>query len=568
MVMLYGCVVGNATAIVTAPQPLSPARLRAIASEAWPLLPVPPDERKHLLRDEAAFLVDRLLVQVARSSGAIAVAMGECLAALCSGDGPMRLGYSGIGDYAREALSLAPRTALELAKLARELRERPLLREAVRAGEVSVKKAEAVLQVAKGDAEVFWVARAKRETVNALIAAVRGGPAPEEQDFDTIRVELEVEERTVVDEAMGLAGQLVGAALPRWQRLEAMCQEFLGAHPEADDGGDCPCSGSGGSPSTLRPPAAAATLRAGRHGEDVRAGPSKPAASFDLQAWLEREYERWSYLYQAEPVPAPEAGVSNLDRARRIDARLGELAAVQRGWDELLGHLCLLLLNTGLWRDMQFADLGHYARERLGMSARTVEKRAWLERRMWELPAIRQAMREGRIGYEKALLVARCESSEYVAAWIAIAEAKTCIELKRLVEADADAQMCARRELRLRLPEDVRALFSACCRVARAGPSRTLLLVAEHFIATWKVKERRTKARRVIERDQGWCTVPVCSRPAVHAHHIQYRSHGGDDDEANQTGLCLAHHLHGVHKDYVRVWGTAPHDLHWDLGER
>jgi hypothetical protein len=506
-------------------------------------LPVPPDERKCLIRDEAAFLVDRLLVQVARASGATAIAMGECLAALCSGDGPMRLGYSSIGDYARENLSLAPRTALELAKLARELRERPLLREAVRSGEVSVKKAEAVLAAAKGEAEVFWVARARRETVHGLIAAVRGGPVPgygAEPDFDTIRVELGAEERAVVDEAMGLAGQLLGAASPRWQRLEAMCQEFLGAHPEADAGGD---------------------------GEDVRVAPSKPAASFDLEAWLEREYERWSYLYEADPVPAPEAGVDDLDRARRIDARLRELSAMRRGWDELLGHLCLLLLNTGLWRDMHFADLGHYARERLGMSARTVEKRAWLERRMWELPPIRRAMRDGTIGYEKALLVARCESVDFVDAWIEIAEKTTCIELKRLVEADTDAQMCARRELRLRLPEDVRALFSACCRVARAGPSRTLLLVAEHFVATWKVMERRTKARRVIERDQGWCTVPGCSRPAVHAHHIQYRSHGGGDDEANQTGLCLAHHLHGIHKGYVRVRGRAPDALVWELGE-
>jgi hypothetical protein len=83
-------------------------------------------ERGNLLRDEAVFPVDRLLVQVARASGAIAVAMGEGLAALCSGDGPMRLGYSGLGDYGREVLSMA---------------------------------------------------RAKRETVRGLVAGVRGGGA-------------------------------------------------------------------------------------------------------------------------------------------------------------------------------------------------------------------------------------------------------------------------------------------------------------------------------------------------------------------------------------------------------
>ena len=59
---------------------------------------------------------------MARSSGAIDVAMGERLAALCSGDGPMRLGSSGIGDYARENLSIAGRTAFGIARLARKLR--------------------------------------------------------------------------------------------------------------------------------------------------------------------------------------------------------------------------------------------------------------------------------------------------------------------------------------------------------------------------------------------------------------------------------------------------------------
>ena len=315
-----------------------------------------------------------------------------------------------------------------------------------------------------------------------------------------------------------------------------MCQEFLSEHPEDP--------------------------------EDVRAASVKAGREQDLEAWLEEEYERWAFLYQADPVPAPEAGVDDLDRARAIDARLRELAAMQRGWDELLGHLCLLLVNTGLWRDMQFADLGHYARERLGMSARAVEQRAWLERRMWELSAIRMAMREGRLGYEQARLVAQCGSIDYVEAWIEIAQSKTCIELKRLVEAEAEGQLCARKELKLWVPEDVRALFSACCRVTRAGASRTLVLIAEHFIATWEVKTRKTRAKRVIERGGGWCTVPGCSRPAVHSHHIQYRSHGGGDEEENQTGICLAHHLHGIHEGYVRVRGRAPDELEWELGER
>jgi hypothetical protein len=94
--------------------------------------------------------------------------------------------------------------------------------------------------------------------------------------------------------------------------------------------------------------------------------------------------------------------------------------------------------------------------------------------------------------------------------------------------------------------------------------------MSRHFIVTWKevLKERSTPARRSRDRDRGWCTVPGCSRAAANAHHIRFRSHGGGRDEPNLTSLCLAHHLHGVHKGYVRVRGRAPDALCWELGER
>lgn len=546
---------------IAAATPLSPERLRAIAAQASPLLPVPPDERKYLLRDEAAELVDRLLVQVARSSGAIAVAMGECLSALCSDDGPMRLGYSGIGDYARENLSIAGRTALEMAKLARELRSRPLLRAAVRSGEISTKKAEAILRVAVGDAEAEWIGKAKRETVRGLKRAVKGGDADgaeEDESWDRFTLELEPEKREVVDEAMELAGKTLGRASPRWQRVEAICQEYLGEHPveERVESG----------------PASEMTEEARKGIADFEAR-MRPAT--DLRDWLEREYDRWTFLYEAEPVAAPEACVDDLDRARRIDARLRELAAMRKGWDELVGHLCLLVTNTGLWRDMKFADLNQYATERLGMSGTATRQRAWLERRMWELPPIRKAVREGRIGYEQARLVARCQDREYVEAWIEQAEKMTCIELKRAVEADEERQMCARGKLQLVLPERVRDLFRDACRAVCAGEKRfvptaeAFVLMSEHFIATWKevLKERNTQAKRVRDRDKGWCTVPGCSRQAGHAHHIRFRSQGGGNEDANQASTCISHHLHGIHKGYVRVRGRAPDGLEWELGE-
>jgi hypothetical protein len=397
--------------------------------------------------------------------------------------------------------------------------------------------------------------------VRALRDLARGGAgagAEEEETWDRLTLGIEPAGRKVVDEALDLAGAMLGRASPRWQRVEALNQEYLGAHPLEVD-----CA---------QPPGSDLPEAWRKIIDDINAS-MRPGTR--VEAWLERETDRWSHLYEDEPVPAPEAGVDDAERARRIDARLRELAAMHRGWDELVGHLCLLVLSTGLWRDMGFADVGQYATERLGMSERTMEQRAWLERRMWELPAIRKAMREGRIGYEQARLVARCRDPEFVEAWIDKAEKMTCIELKRAIEADEERQVCARGELRLVLPKRVSALFQEACRAVSATerrlvtPSEALVIIARHFIETWKevLKERNTPAKRARDRDRGWCTVPGCSRPAANSHHIRFRSHGGGDELPNRTSLCLAHHLHGVHKGYVRVSGRAPDQLRWVLGE-
>ncbi|HYD43506.1 MAG TPA: HNH endonuclease signature motif containing protein [Anaeromyxobacter sp.] len=556
----------DATTTTGAHPPLSPEALAALGKRAWPLLPVLPQDRRHLLRDEAALLIDELLVKVARGSGAIAVAMGECLDALCTGDGPMRLGYANLGDYVREELSLAPRTAKEWAKLARDLRTRPLLRAVVRSGEVSIKKALAMVDVAVGDSEAEWVERAKRDTVRGLRAAARGDAAvvddpQEEQRWHRIVIDLEPEDREVVDRALDVAGKVLRANTPKWQRVEAIAQEYLGSHRDPRPAAEVAGSGTGASGS----------------GQDIYAllgiGRSKPSP--ELREWLEREYDRWSYLHSADPVPAPEAEVDDNDRAHRIHERLLELASMRRGWDELVGHLSMLLINTGLWRDMKFLDVDHYASERLGMSGRAIEQRAWLERRLWDFPALRRAMREGRLGYEQARLVARCSSPAFIDAWIAKAEKMKVVELARAVEADEEAQMCARKEWAVRLPADVHQVFKAACRAVRAaaqewiGASTCLVIMCQHFIDTYEAETRRpnTPAARAMERDRGLCTCPGCSKAADHVHHIKYRSRGGCSEEWNLTSLCAAHHLHGVHKGHVRVGGAAPAGLRWELGE-
>jgi len=257
----------------------------------------------------------------------------------------------------------------------------------------------------------------------------------------------------------------------------------------------------------------------------------------------------------------------------RLDARLAELAAMRERWGVLLGHLAMLMKNVGLWRDAGFASFSHYVEERLGLGVRAVEQRAALARRCYSVPEVREAMKEGRLPYEKARLVARAADEHSQAEWIRRAEGATVIALRREVEAREETQMCERGELDLRVPRGVRILVDAVVRAVRERgsgferPGEWLGIGAAHFIDVWErvVPRRRTLSRKVIERDRGLCTAPGCSRPAVHAHHVVYRSAGGEDELANLTSLCPAHHLHGVHLGWIRVSGEAPDGLSWRM---
>jgi len=207
----YSRWVSEATAHLVSPSDLYLDALAKVAAMLeWPL----PRERDEAVCAEAARIVDRLLAPIARGRGAVDIAIGEGLDLLSTGDRVLRLGYSGIGDYARERLGIAASTARKMARLARELRDRPLVRLAVQSGEMSVRQAEAVLPVARGDAEASWVARARLDTVRGLKVAVKDPDAPdpeEDEEWGRLSIPLSAEERPDVDEGLALAGKALGA---------------------------------------------------------------------------------------------------------------------------------------------------------------------------------------------------------------------------------------------------------------------------------------------------------------------------------------------------------------------
>jgi hypothetical protein len=519
-----------------------------LAAEAWSATMPLRHEWSTVLRTEAGTLLDRLLTRVARGHGALEVAIGEGLLVLHDRRRTMEFGYAGIGDYARERLGIKASTALKMARLAGRLREHPHLRTAVWLGHVTTRKAETILPVLRGEAEQSWVARARVETVHALQSAARtaGGAEPDDdEEWERICVQLSPEVRPVWTQALELAGEQLGPTSLKWQRIVAIASEYLGAHAPPQD-------------------------------DDERDGILSERVSDyckRLEEALEKESAQWAFLDRMQPVAAPIPSIPVMEDAQLLDAELRRLGGLRERWDELFGHLASLFKALGLWRDAQFASFAHYCSERLGMKARAVEQRIQLDRKMEGLPELRRALREGRVSYEKARLIAWLANDKTIEQWIARAERTTCIALRREIDTAKDAQICARGYIDLRVPAGVRGLLGDAMRAARKDAGKwipaeeCLRRIAQHFIDTWKpaLKRRNTVQRRVAKRDHGLCLVPGCSRAMGHVHHIVFRSRGGDHDPTNLVCMCAAHHLHGIHEGQIRVSGKAPDQLRWAL---
>ena len=133
--------------------------------------------------------------------------------------------------------------------------------------------------------------------------------------------------------------------------------------------------------------------------------------------------------------------------------------------------------------------------------------------------------------------------------------------------------MCARGAFQAWLPRATSLLVAAAFHAARKAAGRPLsageclVAIAQHFIDLWgpAVAGRNTLQARIRKRDRHFCQTPGCSRPAAHAHHLQPRTQGGSDEESNLVSLCAAHHLRGIHDGRMRVTGTAPGNLRWEV---
>jgi hypothetical protein len=311
----------------------------------------------------------------------------------------------------------------------------------------------------------------------------------------------------------------------------------------------------------------------------------------------------WSAVREAIPedVSALAVGAEHADPIE-LDRRMRAVVHAQQRIDWQAGRLLRIFVRLGLPRLMQFRSVGDYVRERLGMSARKARALIAIERRTWEAPAFAEAYKKGRVSWLRSLTILPALREDTAAAWTARAGEVTLRRLAAEVEWALDARdtgalfvvppppapgalldgSCERQmrahedcppagcDIRFDGPESVVALFGAAvaafgrCGEARWRGLERLLL---HARDEWA---RQPGHRDPIFARDGWrCAVPACSsRRNLHDHHLLFRSHGGLNTRDNRITICAWHHLRGIHGGRVRAWGTAPHDVRWELGVR
>ena len=256
----------------------------------------------------------------------------------------------------------------------------------------------------------------------------------------------------------------MGQGATRAELLEAMAQEYIGEHPvEAGDEDDTPVK------------------------EPFR--PRNPFAN--MEARLEVETQQWACLPTVPDSFVPDAAFEETASAEEIDAELRRLAAMRSSWDDALGHAALAVKASGMWAILGFATYEHYCAERLGLAARAAEQRAALERRLWQVPALREALLSRQLSYEQVRLLSRLPDPD-IPAWIPRARELTCIELRRALERNEDAQLRAAGSFAAPLPRRIALTLFSAFRAVRAvenplwGDGRCLVAIARHFLETWK----------------------------------------------------------------------------------
>ncbi len=361
----------------------------------------------------------------------------------------------------------------------------PHVGEALRFGEISLSKVEALSTVATDATEAFWLDRARHLSVADLreeirVARARAAPlsgeppgaadvmgprADEATSPAPDRAPAPIQALAVDDRVAGggieqdepgcllafaapapvfaiwhwtldLVRRVAGRQEPAWRCAEYLAAEFLSGVPDV----------SPESARAARPKETASLSRAAAKvaGKPMSVG-SEPDR-YDAAAWSEAcdaVREALASFGAAADVDTilgetPASSGDERSDAWGLDAGMRRLARLRQSLAWRQGRLLAAFTSTRLYRELGFGCFDDWIDERLPMSPRRARYLVSLERRLRRLPLLKDAYRRGLITWCHARLLARVVAPASESRWIRFARRVT---VRRLEDAVVSCEM-------------------------------------------------------------------------------------------------------------------------------
>jgi len=401
--------------------------------------------------------IQNAFVDLRRAAAAVVAREAEVWLLAAEAEVHLRAGYRCLGDFARETLSVSPRTVRRRLQLARVLAKSPPLAEAFHDGRVGSCQALTLAPVLGAESDPFWVGIAERLSVNELRNAVRESRADladdpgEDAAARTLGIEAPAAVAVAWEQAVETARKMLGWQAPRHACFSAMLSEaeasiWIEAETEADAGAGVEADASFPTIAGVSlasscepvPDAPSASPQPDR-GRRPLGGAGSGAAR--VQSWSERAGS-WT--------PSPAA----VNRARStlslVADELAELHALiaDAGTPDPATHLRALqglsrplrLLRARLVHDARdlgvpftlgYSSLGRFVESELGLSERAARDLVAEASVFPNDPDLESAFVTGRVSGAQGRLVARLASGGDVAPWIRRAESVTRLQFER-----------------------------------------------------------------------------------------------------------------------------------------
>ncbi len=157
-----------------------------------------------------------------------------------------------------------------------------------------------------------------------------------------------------------------------------------------------------------------------------------------------RRERRTGHPHARMHAQADRAGLSERAHlAERIDIEPRVACRTEAAARRELGSVARLLIRTRAYRRLGFVRLGDYARERLGLSARTLHAAAWVATRLGALPAVSTAFDRSDVSWTQACAICAVATVDDEGRWLALASRVSVADLERVARKSRPATPAA-----------------------------------------------------------------------------------------------------------------------------